>query len=544
MVCIITYDEPMYNILTKPDRKVDLLLSFQAAVDQDPDLIVVSLGRMGANAQRTSDLMRVLKEELAYLQRDGKARSLVDQKSTPGVLCFFFTQPELKDEFDPEKGFPAVLCVVDSLVVVAASWPPFPMRVGHRVLQAYVDKARRCVEQPAGIVVAGNFGMHVMHADRLATAAGCLAAARGSMFVFVTDGLETKSMKFLQVDEPCVSLVQRQLPRPQRQSKRSCAEQPAPRKDRSNSCAEQPAVGASSSVLALANRPAVVRRERTPLYDNFLDSMQKAGAGGDILNFLATDCFFGDLCYYDKRGQEYPQPISIAGKMEVMLGEVLEQRKLHINRLKAAGDPRVPPSCRRDELARLKFTNEDMKKIMNFWRLDVESWMHPNTLALYRDSPNWHKIGKSAFSVFLQQLSGCKFLLRRLIALPLHAEGASAARPGAVDEPEILRELTQEWGVFKNTEEHRRAMQTSQPRCEQARFSKRLCWAQTWYKQGAKLSRMGAERGRETDGRRLRMPTLCRDFGRPVQRKNGSAALPWRGSRAALTVLNSRRRSS
>ena len=33
-------------------------------------------------------------------------------------------------------------------------------------------------------------------------------------------------------------------------------------------------------------------------------------------------------------------------------------------------------------------------------------------------------------------------------------------------------------------------MQTSQPRWEQARLSKRLCRAQTWYKQGAKLSRM------------------------------------------------------
>ena len=37
MVCIITYDAPMYNILTKPDPKLDILLSLNAAVDQDPD---------------------------------------------------------------------------------------------------------------------------------------------------------------------------------------------------------------------------------------------------------------------------------------------------------------------------------------------------------------------------------------------------------------------------------------------------------------------------------------------------------------------------
>ena len=103
------------------------------------------------------------------------------------------------------------------------------MRVGHRLLRAYLDKARRCVEQPAGIVVARNFGMHVMHADGLATRTGCLAAARGSMFVFVTDGLEKKSMKFLQVDEPCVSLVQRQG---KRSKKERSAEQPASQEDR------------------------------------------------------------------------------------------------------------------------------------------------------------------------------------------------------------------------------------------------------------------------------------------------------------------------
>ena len=62
--------------------------------------------------------------------------------------------------------------------------------------------------------------MHAMQADRLATRTGCLAAAKGSMFVFVTDGLEKESMKFLQGNEPCVSLVQRQGKRSKRSKKR------------------------------------------------------------------------------------------------------------------------------------------------------------------------------------------------------------------------------------------------------------------------------------------------------------------------------------
>ena len=459
IVCVITYDAPMQHILTKPHPKLDLLLSLKTAVDQDPDLIVVCLNQMGASTQMTSDLMRVLHKELETQQRNGKARPLVDDMFTSGVLCLFFTQPELKDEVDPEQGFPAVLCVVDSLVVVAASWPAFTMRVGHRLLQAYLREARRCVEQPAGIVVAGNFGMHVMHADALATASGCLAAAKGSSFVFVADGLAEKSMRFLQLQEPVLTLVQghsKQWKTTKRRKIEHNAEQPAPRQD--------PVSGLSTA------SKAVVLRERTPLYDNFLDSMQKAEAGTDILDFLGTECFFGRLCYYDKKGQECLRPFSIAWKMEVMLGEVLEQRNLHIDRL----NKRAPPWSSPDSMATLKFTEDDMKEIMNTWRLDVGSWMQASTLARYNVSPKWHQIGKSAFSTFLQQLSGCKFLLRRLIASPLLAEGAGVAQPGAVENPQTLRDLTQEWIAHKNSEEHNKAVQSSQPRRDQEKLSKRL----------------------------------------------------------------------
>ena len=481
IVCVITSAAPMHLILTKNEPKLEMLLSLKTALDQDPDVIVVCLNQAGANAQRTVDLMRILHKELEHHQQHGNAKPLVDDHCTPGVLCLFFTQPEHLDEVDPEQGFPAILCVIDSLVVVAASWPAFTMRVGHRLLQAYLCAARRCVDpalapvEPAGIVVAGNFGMHVMHADCLATRAGCLAAAKGSSFVFVADGLEEKSMRFLQVEEPVLTVVQGQSKHSSSTKRRKieqCAEQPAPRQD--------PVSGLSTA------SKAVVLRERTPLYDSFLDSMHKAEAGTDILDFLASECFFGKLLYYDHKGQECRVPFSIAWKMEMMLREVLEQRKLHIARL----NKRAPSLSILDSMTTLKFTEDDMKVIMNSWRLDVESWMQARTLAVYHDSPKWHQIGKSAFSTFLQHLSGCKFLLRRLIASPLLAEGAGVAQPGAVENPQILRELTQEWAAHQNSEEHKKAMNTSQPRCDQERLSKRLHRAQAWCKQGAKLLRM------------------------------------------------------
>ena len=281
-------------------------------------------------------------------------------------------------------------------------------------------------------------------------------------------------MRFLQVEEPVLTLVQGQSkhsPSTKRRKIEQCAEQPAPRQD--------PVSGLSTA------SKAVVLRERTPLYDSFLDSMQKAEAGTDILEFLASECFFGKLLYYDHKGQECRVPFSIAWKMEMMLREVLRQRKLHIARL----NKRAPSRSSPDSMATLKFTEEDMKEIMNSWRLDVGSWMQASTLARYHDSHKWHQIGKSAFSTFLQQLSGCKFLLRRLIASPLLAEGAGVAQPGAVENPQTLRDLTQEWIAHKNSEEHNKAVQSSQPRRDQEKLSKRLHQAQVWCKQGAKLCR-------------------------------------------------------
>ena len=60
-----------------------------------------------------------------------------------------------------------------------------------------------------------------------------------------------------------------------------------------------------------------------------------------------------------------------------------------------------------------------MQTQMNEWRLDVEKWMNPATVEIYWRAKDWHRIGKSAFSTYLQHLSGCKFLVRRLIALPI-----------------------------------------------------------------------------------------------------------------------------
>ena len=115
--------------------------------------------------------------------------------------------------------------------------------------------------------------------------------------------------------------------------------------------------------------------------------------------------------------------------------------------------------------------------------------MHETTLENYWASEKWQQIGKSAFSAFQQQISGCKFLLRRLIALPLLDEGAGVGQLGAVQDPQILLQLTREWTDHRKSDKHRNAVENSKPRREQERLSNRLHQAETLYKKAPSYRR-------------------------------------------------------
>ena len=99
-VCIITSNESIYTILTKPASNVEMFVALKTAVDQKPDLIVVSLGHIERSPAfqsvqaMTSDLMKALRVELAHLHKKGRAKPLVDHKCTSGIMCLFFTKPE------------------------------------------------------------------------------------------------------------------------------------------------------------------------------------------------------------------------------------------------------------------------------------------------------------------------------------------------------------------------------------------------------------------------------------------------------------------
>ena len=85
-----------------------------------------------------------------------------------------------------------------------------------------------------------------------------------------------------------------------------------------------------------------------------------------------------------------------------------------------------------------------MKAIYNRWRWDAESWMNPQALMKYKQLLDSGKnsaaqqLGKSAFSTYLFQLSGSKFLLHKLIQLPILPQCTIKQSPGSAEPPAAL----------------------------------------------------------------------------------------------------------
>ena len=91
--------------------------------------------------------------------------------------------------------------------------------------------------------------------------------------------------------------------------------------------------------------------------------MHETLAGETILKHITELCFHGDLCYYDLKGNRWEKPWSSAFKMEVLMENMVEQRKLHIDRLVANGNERV--TGENDEryaaLNNVQVTTDDMR---------------------------------------------------------------------------------------------------------------------------------------------------------------------------------------
>ena len=205
--CVITHAD-MISEHNLADVKVDMLGALRVAMKESPDAIIVCLARLGATAEVTFLLMKLLCAELESMERQDEAPAIKQRNSVDGVICICFNPDVRKHaDMDPHNGVPAMFLSFGSLMVVAASWPTMPMRVCERCLDTYVAVAT-AAGQPVDFVVCGNApDLGKLQIDALVAKAQCKATINGSNVVFLADGLAVENISLLQIGGPSVSAL-------------------------------------------------------------------------------------------------------------------------------------------------------------------------------------------------------------------------------------------------------------------------------------------------------------------------------------------------
>ena len=239
--------------------------------------------------------------------------------------------------------------------------------------------------------------------------------------------------------------------------------------------------GADSAERLVPRADRCTLRLATPLYDSFIAELEKAVKqhryGHAFVDYLTKSCFYGDLLTMDYFGNILERAIPLAVKMERLLQLTQHQRELHIDRLRRAsrGIKKVD--------AHMRMGAADMKAIFNAWRAHPQEWMQCSTYKNYKAmlfcgrKQKAHQLAKSAFSNFLFRQSGERFLLHKLIELPIinQVSSSSVEQPAAT----VLMELLNSYEEYKTTSEYQEAVQFSQQHQKlQKRFSHECWWAQ------------------------------------------------------------------
>ena len=181
-------------------------------------------------------------------------------------------------------------------------------------------------------------------------------------------------------------------------------------------------------------------------------------------------------------GERFEQPLPLSLKMEDLLRVVSAQR----------GEIAAAAGLRDSSMSRHHATQSQMKDMMNAWRNNVGSWMCIRNQSRYWDfkqqrNQDAHQFAKSCFTTYCFQLSGCRFLLHKLIELPIVRVG-SAARP-ASSTIAVVKDLLAALQVHKRTDQYKKAVIASKKRMDdQERTSRQIWWARANIEQGRTLA--------------------------------------------------------
>ena len=279
-------------------------------------------------------------------------------------------------------------------------------------------------------------------------------------------------------------------PRCSDSSERSSAEQHAASSSSSasrgsnsaqRSSAEQPAATTGTKKRRISHEPrepSFSLTAATPLYDKFLEDLEDTEESSALLSLIENHCFFSDLRFVSPSGYRAPGMMSFSSKMETLLQICLQRRR------------EIAEAAELTEKQKLQHraTPEEMKEMYNTWRHDVNAWMNKKNKRKYfghlaaRRNSKAQQLGKSRFSTYLFQISGCKFLLGKLIELPIIS---TASRHTAT----VMSELLQDLEDHKKTVEYKNEVQRSDDRFrEQTRLSRAIWWARSELEKGRLLS--------------------------------------------------------
>ena len=257
-------------------------------------------------------------------------------------------------------------------------------------------------------------------------------------------------------------------------------DEPAPKRVRLNpSSAARPGAPASCSSSAAKPIRCIRIKLSTPLYDKLLAWLEEQEAHA-LIEHIEKFCFFDSLC----------EGASVSSKMEDLLQVVLAKRTeiAHKARLWKDGYTEID----HDKLQDYTATDDECKALMNDWRNDVASWMLPANLATYyalKNRQEAHQFARKRFVTYCFQISGCRFLLQKLIQLPIvHFSDSSGAS--------AITRLVLDLKEHKNTDQYKENVAEAKQRRERdKRINNDIWWAKFKLERGRYLSTFINDRG-------------------------------------------------
>ena len=237
----------------------------------------------------------------------------------------------------------------------------------------------------------------------------------------------------------------------------------------------------------------------TPMWDNLLDRVSMAATtaeGQQFMKFLEQQCFFGDLCYKgDLYGDSLEEPVPHSVKMEWLLETAAKRRKRVLERLRhSAAQPVLDME---HEIA-----DKDMQNMYNDWRWDVNSWMNEEKRKIYNDL-RWNRpedasqFAKEAFDIYLLQLAGSKFLLYKVIQLPIIAQ-CNATPSDSAEQPASLMKCINDLHFYIQTDDYKASIRIEQKRTQDdRRLNEKICYRNWWLARGKEYS-MRAQNGEDS----------------------------------------------